>query len=171
MLVILILTATAIGFKKGLIKEVASLLGVLVGGLFAFYFSSGLAYWIERGSGIPLKGSVVLAFVVIFGVVLAAFYMLGRFLSGVARLLFLSWLNHLAGGIFGLLKGGLIILLMVFLVSLKPLPATAQRLVDSSYIATRLHREIASLVLSCPVCPEIWRAQFVELLRPGERGN
>jgi membrane protein required for colicin V production len=103
------------GFSKGLILELATLAGMLLGILAAYYFS-GYAmdllkdYFTVRDS--ILK---IIAYVVIFLAVYLVVYLIGKVIDKSADLLAMGWLNKLLGSIIGLAKGIVVVCIILFI--------------------------------------------------------
>jgi membrane protein required for colicin V production len=103
-LIIVCLVASAIGgLKTGIIRGLAGFLGLLLG-----IFLAGL--WYERVGGwigFIHNESIakVIAFILVLAVVMVAVGLLGSLLHKLASSVMLGWLNHLIGGLLGLLIG------------------------------------------------------------------
>ena len=97
------------GIKNGLFVELASLVSLLLG----IYVAVKFSYFMKEFLGGFVKWNPntvqVVAFVLTFMVVVIAVSILGKFLTGIADLAFLGWLNSLGGGFFRVLKTILII--------------------------------------------------------------
>lgn len=97
------------GFKKGLVFELCSLLGLFLGTYVAVHFSSFVAELI----GIDGSSAMLVAFFVTFvGVVVLSFFA-GKFADGVLKVMKLDVLNKLLGALFGMVK--CVCILSVFL--------------------------------------------------------
>ena len=153
------------GIKRGLVKEVASFAGLLLGGAAASLFSADLARLLERSIPLSPRVGIVISFLLIFLAVNLSFHFLGLFFHILARMFLLSWLDHLLGGLFGLFKAGLILLLLVFLVAFKPLPPKAQTWIDESYIISTLRGRMVDHLESCRLCPFRNRAEMLKLIK------
>lgn len=97
--------ATFIGLKKGIIKAVLTLAGLIVGVVLAgrYYtpFSEQLAF-------IPQAGlAKVAAFAIIFIGVMVIATVLARLLKRAASAIMLGWANRLGGGILGFVLGAI----------------------------------------------------------------
>ena len=97
------------GVVNGLFIELASLVSLILGIYFALKFSSfikeiliGIVKWNPNTIQ-------VVAFALTFIVVVIAINLLGKFLTGIANLAFLGWLNKIGGGFFRVLKTVLIV--------------------------------------------------------------
>ena len=97
------------GVVNGLFIELASLVSLILGIYFALKFSSfmkeiliGIVKWNPNTIQ-------VVAFALTFIIVVIAINLLGKFLTGIANLAFLGWLNKIGGGFFRVLKTVLIV--------------------------------------------------------------
>lgn len=134
--ILVVLAAFALkGLLRGLLKELCSLLGLVVGGFFAFHFHGPLAALLVESFKLPLKLSVGIAFFVLFVACVLFFTVLGYLLSRFIKLLFLGGMNKVAGGFFGLIQGCLLLALALFALSLGPLPATLGPMITKSHLA------------------------------------
>ncbi len=104
------------GVLRGLLKEVCSLLGLVLGGVFAFTFHLPLAQVLQDSVNLPAQLCVWGSFLAIFLVVVVLFGVIGFVLSRFVKLIFLGGFNRLAGAIFGLVQG--VVLLAMILLAL-----------------------------------------------------
>lgn len=115
---ILILCVIA-GFWRGLIRSLFGLLGGIVAIVFAFAFCQNFSDWTARTLGfwgpawlrVPVlrKAVSVLILFILFDILI---HMAGSLLDRICRLPVLHQVNSLLGGIFGLFKGIVIVLLV-----------------------------------------------------------
>lgn len=139
--ILVILVAFAIkGLFRGLLKELCSLLGLLAGGFLSFSFYSPLAEGMTQTLRLPSQIAVVGAFLLLFLTTVVSFAVLGYVLSRFVKLLFLGGLNRVAGGLFGLVQGVLLLTVLLFSLSLAPLPKTVKPVFKAS-------------LLTPPLCP------------------
>jgi membrane protein required for colicin V production len=103
------------GFSKGLIIELATLVGMILGIMAAYYFSPQAGRFLEEYFTFSDSALRVVSYILIFLSVLLVSWIIGKIVTKVADLVMLGWLNKLLGAVFGLLKGVIIaaILLMV----------------------------------------------------------
>jgi len=115
-IVILVVLALFVvkGMLRGLLKELCSLLGLILGGVFAFTFHLLLAQFLQDSFHLPDQLCVWGSSLAIFLLVVFLFAVLGFVLTRFVKLIFLGWLNRLAGAIFGIVQG-IVILSMVLL--------------------------------------------------------
>lgn len=104
------------GFMKGLFVEVASLVALIAGVYGAIHFSSFTASFLEGRTDWNEKTINLVAFAITFVVIITAIALAGKALTKLADFASLGILNKLLGGVFGALKIGLIlsVLLIVF---------------------------------------------------------
>ena len=88
------------GWKKGLVREVATLVGLLAGIWACVHLSQQVAEWLNLDS----ENAILVAFIVTFIAVLVLTYMLGRCVEGLLKAAKLSLLNRLAGALLGTVK-------------------------------------------------------------------
>jgi len=106
---------TVVAFRAGLIREVVTLIAVVVGVLVAGHYYDDLAddvlLFIKND-----KAAKVIAFLSLFGSVALLGQLAAFLIKQVVSMLLLGWIDHVAGGVFGLLKGLVLVelFLMVF---------------------------------------------------------
>lgn len=88
------------GWVRGLVREVATLLGVLAGIWAAVHLSQEVAEWI----GLESENAVLIAFFACFVGAMVLAYLLGRMVEGLMKAAHLSFANRLLGATLGMLK-------------------------------------------------------------------
>ena len=104
------------GFSKGLIIEAASLiaLGLSVWG--AIKFHDFLSTWMQNSLHWSSKYLPLLSFALIFIGVLLLVFGIAKLIEKIVKAVSLGFLNKLGGAIFGILKFGLILSMLIFFV-------------------------------------------------------
>ena len=104
------------GAMKGLFVEVASLVALVLGVYGAIHFSGFAAELLESKVDWNQKTINIVAFAITFVIIVLAISLAGKALTKLADFAALGIINKLAGGLFGALKIGLIlsVLLIVF---------------------------------------------------------
>jgi len=104
------------GFMKGLFVEVASLVALIAGVYGAIHFSNFAAQFLESKVSWDEKYINIVAFAITFVIIILVISLAGKALTKLADFAALGILNKLLGGVFGALKIGLIlsVLLVVF---------------------------------------------------------
>ena len=112
----LILFGLVRGLMKGLFVEVASIVALILGIYGAIHFSNFVAEFLESRVEWDEQYINITAFAVTFIIIVIAIAMAGKALTKLADFAALGILNKLLGGVFGALKIGLIlsIILIVF---------------------------------------------------------
>lgn len=103
-LLVVLLIIGLIGFKKGFIKPVSFIAGIIAGIVLASRYynplGSSLGSWLESS----MQANII-AFAIILIAVLAVALVLAFIIRNMLRLLFLSWLDGLAGAFLSLTVG------------------------------------------------------------------
>lgn len=105
------------GFKKGLIIEIASLAALVLGLYMAFFFSDFAAEMLNDLFDMNPKYVAVFAFILTFIVVLFLVLTVGKIVQKFVDILLLGFLNKLAGAVFGVLKGALLLSILIFVIN------------------------------------------------------
>jgi len=110
------------GLFRGMIIEVFTLVGMLVGYVIAVREMGTLAVWLGRSFHLPELVSSTLSFFVIFILILLLFRWIASGLRHFMRWTFIGWLDKGGGMVFGIFKGTLIASLLLLLITLIPRP-------------------------------------------------
>lgn len=101
------------GYKKGFIIEAATLGALILGLYFAIYFSDIAGELLNKTFNIEEKYMGALSFVVTFIIVVFGVIAIGKALEKIVDILFLGFLNKMAGAVFGIIKGALFISILI----------------------------------------------------------
>jgi len=123
------------GLIRGLLKEVCSLLGLVLGGVFAFTFHLPLAQTLQDSFGLPAQLCIWGSFIAIFLLVVIIFGVVGFLLHRFVKLVFLGGFNRLTGALFGLFQGVVLLAMIVLALNSSVVPKSAQRMVRKSQLA------------------------------------
>ncbi|RRO24337.1 CvpA family protein [Flavobacteriaceae bacterium 14752] len=103
------------GFKKGFVLELTALLGLILGIAGAFYLSKThglyIGQWIEWDDEYLRITTFLLSFLAIVIIV----SLIGKLITKLIDFVALSFINKLLGGLFGLLKFGLLLSILLLL--------------------------------------------------------
>lgn len=110
-----------ISLMRGAVREILSLLGWVL----AFYVAR--TYAIQVVPLLPYdipseKLKMLAAFIIVFLAVLLITSLIAIALSGLLKEIGLGWLNRLLGGVFGFLRGLLIVIVLMILAGMTQLP-------------------------------------------------
>lgn len=124
------------GVMKGLFVEVASFVALILGVFGAIHFSYFIADFLEPKFDWNEKTMNIVAFAITFVTIVLAISLAGKALTKLADFAALGMLNKLLGGVFGALKIGLIlsVLLIVFNKLNDTLPFMEQEDLDKSVL-------------------------------------
>lgn len=136
------------GLFRGLVKEMASIIGVL-GGFYAAYtyypmLAGSISDWISDPAYRNIAG-----FVILFSAIFIIISLLGLLINFLLKITFLSWFDRLSGAAFGMLKGFLIVsVLMIaftaFLPSRSPMIRNSTLSPHISAISEEMARFVSS---------------------------
>lgn len=102
------------GYKRGLIFELTSLAGIVIGSIVAVR----MANWFSMLVGLEGKNAILVAFFILFvGVVVLALFV-GKFIERFIKLIHVGFVNNLAGAILGMLKGVCIVGVLLYYVAI-----------------------------------------------------
>ena len=115
----ILLVSLLFGLWRGLVYEVLSLVGWPVAFLLSRLFAGDVAPMMP---GAQETMRVTLAYAVVFVAALIVWGALAWLLSRLVKAVGLGWLDRVLGGLFGVLRGGLVILVLVWLAGMTSVP-------------------------------------------------
>ena len=136
------------GLFRGLLKEAASVAGVMGGFFLAYTFYATVAGYLAGLVSNPAYRNI-LAFLAIFCIVVITVNLIAVIVKYLMRIVFLGWLDRLGGFVFGAVKGALIVS-VIFLALTAFLPKGTPLIRDSAtapYVAL-VAENLAALVSS-----------------------
>jgi len=104
------------GFMRGLVIELASLAGLILGIYVSYHFSDITMQYLAMVIHTKPAYQHMIAFAVTFILVLLIVHLIAKLIEKVVDLVALGFLNKLAGIVFGILKGALIISVVIFVI-------------------------------------------------------
>ena len=103
------------GWKRGLIFEIAMIVGLIIALYLGFKFSSLVSSFLNEHVE-SMKGiTPYISFFLIFGTIILGFILLAKLLENILELTALNLFNNIGGSLFGLLKFGFIISILFWL--------------------------------------------------------
>lgn len=123
------------GVIRGLLKEVCSLLGLVVGGFFAFTFYLPLAQTLQDSFALPAQLCIWGSFLAIFVLVVIVFAAVGFVLNRLVKVAFLGGFDRLAGALFGFVQGVVLLSMIVLALNSSVVPKSAQVMMRDSRLA------------------------------------
>jgi len=110
------------GFTKGLIRQICSLMGFLVGGWAALKYYQYLCEASRHIIHLPPNVATFLSFICIFLVVGLLFFLLGHLLTVIFNIILLGGVNRIGGVILGFLEGAFILSMLLYFGTSRPMP-------------------------------------------------
>lgn len=105
-----------VGFRKGLIGEIASLFGFFISIISVYYFSNQLSKLIEVFLGLSSIIAYVLSCLIIFITVIYLISFIAKLITKALKIVALGLLNRLTGLVFGLFKWVIILSSIIYLI-------------------------------------------------------
>lgn len=101
------------GLMRGLVIEIISIIAVVAGYVCSRIFGVECATWLMQQFAWPEAVCVVTAYALLFISISIALNLLAKLITKLFTKISLGWLNRIFGGIFGILKWGIIVLVLV----------------------------------------------------------
>jgi membrane protein required for colicin V production len=98
---------------KGLVIEITSIVAIILGVLGSRLWGAMFATWLLRQFAWPESVCVVLAYALLFVGISILLHLVAKLLTKLFKKVSLGWLNRLLGGLFGIIKWGIIVLAIV----------------------------------------------------------
>ena len=108
------------GLFRGFFQEVLGLAGLILALVFATKYMSNVAALIDELINIPPVLTTLLGFLLIFFCIIFATQLLIHTLQKITKYSLLGWMEKLAGGVVGFLKGATILSLLLLFLSMIP---------------------------------------------------
>ena len=102
------------GLMRGLISEVIAFAVVILGVLGARFGAPEFSLWLLKQFAWPQGVCDIVAYTLVFLAVAILLSITARLLTKFLRAIHLGWANRVLGGVFGTLKYGLLVLIVVF---------------------------------------------------------
>ena len=109
-----------IGMVRGLVKEVVSLVGLVLAFILAKDYATDIGEWFGFLLDTPLARYAVGFAFIFFGVLLIS-ALVRWILAKIIKLSALNFMDHLLGGLFGFLRGLVLLLVVTFVTNQTPL--------------------------------------------------
>lgn len=132
------------GFRRGLIIEIASLVGLILGIYGALNFSDFTESYLRANYQLDFEHLHLLSFALTFVGIVVIVYILGKILEKVINIVALGLLNKIAGLAFGVIKMALI--LSVLILIFEGINANTNLVSEKEKSESVLYRPIAGLV-------------------------
>ncbi|RRR67454.1 MAG: CvpA family protein [Candidatus Viridilinea halotolerans] len=126
-----------LGLYWGLIRQVLAVVGLIVGVMVAGRFGGNVADWLSSFISDPMVTGA-LGFLGLLMLVSSIASLIASILHTFVGLLFLGWLDHLLGGLLGLLQASIAVTVLVVVMHAFPLPLWNEALANSRFAGSLL---------------------------------
>ncbi len=109
------------GVRRGLVRQVFEILGLIAAFIGSFFLAHRLAAYIEGRFDLSYGIALVSAALAIFVCILVIFHFIGAGLRKLFEISVLGWFDRAMGGIFGAIKGLLLVSLILVVIQSLPL--------------------------------------------------
>ncbi len=116
-ILIFVILMLILGFRKGLIISLASLVALILGIYLAVHFSNFASDLLKANFDVSATYLPVLSFAITFLIVLIGILLLGKLIEKLVDMVGMGFLNHLAGAVLGVIKSVLILSVVFFVIS------------------------------------------------------
>ncbi len=127
------------GLRRGLIRQVMEVLGIIAAFLTAFYMAHALASRVEGAFSVDYRLALVLSAALIFIGVIILFSLAGASLQKLFGLTVLGAFDRFLGGLFGALKGVLLISLALATIMVLPFPSEVKEAVVEDPLTSAIY--------------------------------
>ncbi len=117
-ILIIVALTTFRGFFRGIIQEAATLFGIIASFFLASFYYKELASWLGRYYPHHSLLAGIFCFILIFVLSFFLFHFFAIIIRKAVHLALLGWLDRVLGGLFGLIKGAVIVFFLVTLLTL-----------------------------------------------------
>ncbi len=126
-LILLIGAGVAQGYTSGLLRQLASFVGILAGVIFGLALMGDVGLVVAQSLALSPRIAPVVGFLLVFGVVQVAAFALARLVETVLGTLHLTVLNRLGGGALGAFKAALLASTLLMPLAFAGVPGEATR--------------------------------------------
>ena len=140
------------GVRNGLLVEIASILALVAGLYGAIHFSYLVGDYMALHFDWNEKTMSLVSFILTFFIIVILVVLAAKFLTKIAELAMLGLLNRIAGGLFGLLKVGIILgALLIFLESVNKGLRLYDEEVQQNSVLYQPIRNLGNLIFSAVI--------------------
>jgi uncharacterized membrane protein required for colicin V production len=149
-LIIVLLVGTVMGYRRGFIRQVLDLAGLVISFLLALFFAGVVASYLNSDIGIPYTPALVIGFIAIFIAGVLLFHFLAVILQKMINWTLLGWIDRLTGALLGIIMGMVVASLLISFMLAVPLPSSLRSGFERSQVSEFLR----------PVAPRIFNLIF-----------
>lgn len=136
------------GIRHGLVKEIASLIAIIIGIYVARFWSVGVADFLTDMTRWSPEVCRTIAYLLVFIVVALVIHLLAYMISKILSAIMLGWVNRLLGALFGFAKMVLILSLVLNVVGVlhEYIPIKDNKAVKSSLLYKPIEQAIPNIL-------------------------
>lgn len=136
------------GVRHGLVKEIASLIAIIIGIYVARYWSVGVADFLTDITRWTPDICQIIAYILVFIMVALIIHLLAYMISKILSAIMLGWVNRLLGALFGVVKMLLILSLVLNIIALLDdyMPIKDNKAVKSSLLYKPIEQTIPNIL-------------------------
>ena len=148
------------GLFRGFVKEISSIIGVMAGYYAAFTYYDDLSAYLSSMIAPGETYLHILSFLILFCGVYLIISLLGVLIKFLMKIAFMGWIDRILGTLFGGIKGGLIV--SVILIALATLLPKDTALIRKSVLSQHVVK-VSEVMIQ--VVPEEMKNRFGERLK------
>lgn len=172
-IVIIIIFYFVSGLRRGLIRQVLDIVGIIAAFIGAFYFAGHLATYFDQRFNVPHQAALLIAAIIIFVGILLLFNLLGISFQKVSQVTLFDPLDRFGGGLFGAFKGVLLVSLFLVILLNIPLPGKFRNELRRDPLVTAIYPvlpRVFDFILSrAPVRLDYWSGRVKDIRKAKNR--
>lgn len=147
---IILIVGVIMGYRRGFVRQILELLGLVAAFLLALLFASMVATYLADDMGIPYTPALIIGFIAIFIISLLLFRFFAFAMQKIIRWTLLGWIDRLTGALLGLLIGMIVASMLIWFFLALPIPSVVRNGLERSHMSMFLQ----------PVAPRIFNLVF-----------
>ncbi len=149
-LLLLVLAGLIVGYKRGFVRQVIELGGLIAAFSLALIFAGTVAGYLGEKVSLPYTPALMIGFIAVFAAAMLAVRILAAGLQKIIQMTLLNWVDRLTGALLGLIMGMVVASLLIAFITAAPIPGRLREGFDRSNISNFLE----------PVAPRIFNLVF-----------
>jgi len=126
------------GVRKGLVRQVLEVVGIIAAFLCAFYLAHNLAVYMQPKIDLSYNLLLVISAAAIFAAVIIGFHYLGLAMRKFLSITLLGSFDRVMGGVFGAIKGLMLCSLLLIILLALPLPGDFRKELRDDPVVSRV---------------------------------
>jgi membrane protein required for colicin V production len=133
------------GIRSGFIRQILGIVGIIAAFVGAFYMAHHMSAFFEDTLELSYSLALVVSAIILFVGILIAFYFIGVVLQKLVKIASLGSFDRLGGGLFGVLKGTLLVSLLLVLTLNLPFPSNFKKELRKDPLVAAIHPVLPGL--------------------------